>query len=351
MFINIQALRAFAAGVVLLLHAVLLLDPPSLMGAHWLIYPVGISGVDIFFVISGFVIGTIVLSSNLTAPSTWRLAADFLKRRAIRIFPMYWVVFFTVILQNGDFQQPANLTRQAFLIAYSPLLIVTWSLVFEVSFYIIVSIILLFGRRHLNAAICAWAFALVAALWFIDAAPQSIFISPLNFEFLFGVVAALVARRTSNFSILALLVAGLFFAAGMLAFNYRIETGTQIGAYAHLSQYQFERTVTFGVGSMFAVYAAVSLEKRFKFRAPTMCMFLGNASYVLYLVHFPIILIMMPYLMGTQKNASDGSFVIILAMILFISIILRRFLEEPMLRFIKSISTPRSNQTPLQLAK
>ena len=75
---SLHGLRLIAALMVLFNHALIPIGPPA-----WAITHVtsGAAGVDIFFVISGFVIG---LSGGRESPLTYLL------RRAIRVLPLYW---------------------------------------------------------------------------------------------------------------------------------------------------------------------------------------------------------------------------------------------------------------------
>ena len=80
---DIDGLRAIAVGSVLVYHAF----PKALMG--------GFVGVDIFFVISGFLITTIILQSLAAGDFTYR---DFYERRIRRIFPALIVVLLATLL-------------------------------------------------------------------------------------------------------------------------------------------------------------------------------------------------------------------------------------------------------------
>ena len=87
-FLTIQALRAVAALLVVLLHALETWGErvdPAAPGVNW---ENGASGVDIFFIISGFVM---VISSQrlVDRPGAWR---TFLQHRVIRIVPLYWLL-------------------------------------------------------------------------------------------------------------------------------------------------------------------------------------------------------------------------------------------------------------------
>lgn len=85
-FPALDGLRALAVTAVFVRHYLVNLVPPSLA--------YGWTGVDIFFVLSGFLI-TGILYDSRTLEHRWR---DFYIRRTLRIFPLYYGIIFCVLL-------------------------------------------------------------------------------------------------------------------------------------------------------------------------------------------------------------------------------------------------------------
>jgi peptidoglycan/LPS O-acetylase OafA/YrhL len=84
----IDVLRAIAALAVLFYHVLALREWAGFPQTGWgLVARTGWVGVDLFFVISGFVIGKTALEGYRRNPQTWR--ADFAERRLRRIVPLY----------------------------------------------------------------------------------------------------------------------------------------------------------------------------------------------------------------------------------------------------------------------
>ena len=113
-------------------------------------------GVDIFFVISGFVIALVLDNPKLT---TQRFLAD----RIARIVPLYWVLTFGVFvgaliapeLLNSTTADLGNLLKSLFFIPYRkesgnifPMLFVGWTLNYEMLFYAATAVAMMLVRRH-----------------------------------------------------------------------------------------------------------------------------------------------------------------------------------------------------------
>ena len=88
-FLGIQVLRGVAAMLVVFSHTVAQLfrfHPDSVLMGN--LVTMGTSGVDIFFVISGFVI---FYTQFERRHSRWLTSGQFMRRRCWRIFPLYWI--------------------------------------------------------------------------------------------------------------------------------------------------------------------------------------------------------------------------------------------------------------------
>jgi peptidoglycan/LPS O-acetylase OafA/YrhL len=140
---NLDGLRAIAAGLVFLLHAFMILGPGPFTARNWRsISWLGPIGVAIFFAISGFVLYRPYVSAAVngtTMPGLW----GFWLRRMVRIFPAYWVALAAyVAFDQVHIPNVTDLITFAGLLeSYRSLysargLVVSWTLVVEVSFYL-----------------------------------------------------------------------------------------------------------------------------------------------------------------------------------------------------------------------
>ncbi len=165
----IDGLRAFAVLAVLIVHF-----PWMPAGRHvlldrlhvWPVFQYGWAGVDLFFVISGFLITGILLDSK-DAPHYFR---NFFARRALRIWPLYYAVLslvfvlYPLVLPHAFGAE--NLKGWPYYALYiqnfvffdngPPLLSVTWSLAVEEQFYMTWPfVIFLCGRKRLRGILMA----------------------------------------------------------------------------------------------------------------------------------------------------------------------------------------------------
>src|SRR6266568_1603361 len=150
--VSIQYLRGIAALAVTYNHAF-----ENRFGTALRENANGIWGVDIFFVISGFIMWTTTADGHADAVSFW-------KKRAIRIYPIYWIALSLWIvgrfvipdrLGNADVSMESVLRSYLLLPQYHlvftdriwPILVPGWTLQFEVFFYFVFGLFL-----HLNPA-------------------------------------------------------------------------------------------------------------------------------------------------------------------------------------------------------
>jgi exopolysaccharide production protein ExoZ len=199
---NIQVLRAIAALLVVFCHAV---DTEvhargiPVLWAAW-IDDFGAIGVDLFFVISGFIIAHTAFGEH-----QYR-AMDFLRRRIRRIVPLYFLLSLPWILRGltlGPLEPDRVIATLLFwpasdaTAASLPYLTVGWTLCFEMLFYLMAALVLA-GPRHLPSmlillhALC-WLCAIatgLSAFFFLG--------NPIIYEFLLGVGIALATSRLTT---------------------------------------------------------------------------------------------------------------------------------------------------------
>lgn len=153
----------------------------------------GAFGIDIFFVISGFIMSSVLLRTR-QAPGV-RATWGFLKRRLIRIFPIYWVfaVLESVRLLHGHgfFLQnyfPSFLLLPGLYPRYPLVLGFSWTMIFEMFFYYVLAAILLVTvKRAVPVSIAFFGAAvLLGEVIGVQRPVWITFSSPILLEFIFG---------------------------------------------------------------------------------------------------------------------------------------------------------------------
>lgn len=300
---SIHVGRGFAALLVVAFHLAEALGSPTYFGERIYSYFLtagGAAGVDFFFVLSGFII-TSVHWGDVGRPE--RLPA-YLFKRAVRIYPIYWAIFIAVY--GSAFLAPGIRdklpTDSGVLLASllllpqdpalvggtgAPVIVVAWSLQYELLFYAFFALLILNSRL-------AVATAAIVAIW---AALASVLGWPFPFSFLqpayfalfgIGVWAGLAVRAGILRSIArpAVLVGALFFIA-MLAM---VGVSRAFPAAVARPSWLME-CATFGLAAGLLIFGMATLETRHARFAPSWKpgLVLGDISYVLYLSHYPII--------------------------------------------------------------
>lgn len=279
-FYLIQVLRAVAALMVVVVHCVVQLeDRFNIKGA----LPFGwASGVDIFFVISGFVM-TVSSQSLISAPHGMGV---FLKRRIERIVPLYWIATtLKIVLVAVSPGIAINAIGSSWHIISSyfflptlnsavphPVLSAGWTLNYEMLFYLLFAIALGMGWPLLRVLVPA--LGVVSAAAFIAHGRGPILLNsydPIVLEFLGGV---LLAYATLAKKIPSAFVSVLMVVVGFTALLMN-----------HVGDRSLLRVFVWGLPALAVVAGAVGLEGRFGRRTPGWLLVIGDASYAIYICH------------------------------------------------------------------
>jgi exopolysaccharide production protein ExoZ len=274
--VTIQYLRAIAASIVVYHHA---FAPPALS----VYYPsaLGQFGVDIFFVISGYIMWTTTVGSGRGPASFWAA-------RIVRVVPLYW--FYTTLFliaavavtgQTEDLGLDYVLKSYLFVPTINsqtlfivPVYSLGWTLNFEMFFYLLFGLSLLLTGPAVRYFCLAVLFgALISAGHFLQ--PQQpiaiTYTSPMLFDFLAGVTLAalrpVLARCPVQYGVAAVLLSFV-----TLYFALPIDPLRNI-------------PVGYGVPAILLVGGAVVLERIVHRRPNSIGLLLGNASYSMYLAH------------------------------------------------------------------
>ena len=346
---NLQALRAFAALWVAVFHlsflTVLLANVPVARELAAL----GYAGVDVFFVISGYIMAltTATLASDATS------VGNFLYKRFARIYSGWWPFFFLYLAYGaliGGIAPETRLLASFFLwptLLPHHLLPVAWTLSFELFFYGCTAAVLAWNRRRAWLAMILWAGVVffLNALWLAGGLfhPDNVadvtlahwfFFYPLTLEFIAGfLLHELLARRGPG--------RWVPWAAGTAFFAMLIAVYVRIGVFHPFGLaglfHAPERALLWGGLSVCLVAAVVRLEAR-GVRLAAWAEPLGDASYSIYLGH---ILLIQLFLRGRRHLPPFFSPGLEFAVVLTAGVLLlwlhHRLIERPLYDWSKGL--------------
>jgi peptidoglycan/LPS O-acetylase OafA/YrhL len=347
---NLQALRGLAACLIMVRHAIHEIRETIDAAFAAPDYPYTI-GVDIFFVISGFIM--VYTSRNrFAAPGAWK---DFLVRRLVRIVPLYW--FYTLalvgvalilpgVLGKASFDIPAFL-KSLFFIPYmnaagdmQPFLALGWTLNYEMYFYAVFACFMFLPATRMLAALTVYFAATVIAGFYL----------PEHFH----------ALRFLSDQVVLEFVAGAWL-AWLYIRDYRLPSGFKYPAYgcAFLVLLLFLFPEVFGgkimhihkmIGAVLLV-ALLALPRGAEQQVlPRFLTALGDSSYTLYLSH--------PFALGfvTQGVLWAGLAAAIPANAVFCACVLIAlaggyfaylFIEKPLLSYGKAVFLRKPDARPI----
>ena len=288
---SLQALRGIAVLAVLLFHVIAVEDKYSAgatMFAHealWLQL-----GVDLFFVISGFVM-ILVTRSRFQQPRELR---RFLFHRVARIYPNYWIYFLLTLcvlllqpqLVNSS-HGSSNIWLSFFLVPNEQvqLVMVAWSLIFELWFYLVFSAFLLCREKWLPALLASWALGLIIFNVSADLEAFSplmkIVLHPYALEFILGNAAGLIffGRHANRIPLHPLC---LLTALAIIALPWFFSAQVS-GAQGVL------RMLLCGGSFALLLLALALLERRQHWAPPAILSAIGDMSYTVYLSHILVL--------------------------------------------------------------
>lgn len=337
-FLSIQALRFIAALAVVVLHSTFYTMERLHSGTS--VYDVGANGVRLFFVISGFVM---ILSSQKLI-DTSRGWSVFSLKRIVRIVPIYWAITLIkvavllvtpAVVLHSELDWDYILKSFFFIPEYNvdgeirPLLGVGWTLNFEMFFYLLFALALACRIRPIRFIAPILIVLSALSLFKTEHWPVAAYFlcDPIVIDFLAGMLIAHWVQRgwsgPSNTVAWAATGIGLIylFAPGIP----RPEYGT---LYA---------SVITTLAAALVIMGAVGIERSIGRRIPQWIIYMGAASYSLYLIH-PMISPAAPALFA--KIGLSGGYMALLAVAaavaiaMLTSVLLYRYVEVPVTKLL-----------------
>lgn len=313
---SIQFLRAIAATLVIYTHSLQfqIENSVSFQQNFFYLQNFGCIGVDLFFVISGFIITYVVNKYNGVQQGMF-----FLLKRFIRINPVYYIAsllflaalyFKSWILHKPfySFYKIINSFSDTVLVIptldelkyYQPIMIMGWTLAFEWLFYILSFFAIIINWRNKIAILITLATVLVLTGIIFNASDyRLIFISnPIILEFILGVI---ICGIYINTKVIPVSISSLSLSVGLITWVILIFYGYgDVWLYKNVlnGELSYKRFLLWGIPCSLIVAGCVFLEKSSKYKNAwnnKWIGFIGEASYSIYLVH-PLVLLLLELL-------------------------------------------------------
>lgn len=333
--LGIELARGLAALLVVLYHGTIMLAPEKYLGAvplgGW--FRFGHAGVDLFFVLSGFII-YFIHAGELGERRFW---GGYCVKRFARIFPTYWVVLagYGLVLAYSPTQDryerdPVAVVANIFLIpqTHFPILGVVWSLSHELLFYALFSVSF-FSRSIGRLVMIVWGALICVNMttgWLGDSIWGAFAFGIFNAEFFFGLLIAWLALNT------ALQLPGRVFLAGTVLF---FSTGVYEAWSPGVPIEEPPLHLAYASGTAAMLYGLVGLEKAGRLRLPGFAVAMGEASYSIYLLHIILIMAFQQAILLAQKAAPlpvTPTFLVVVLATVVISMAFSRLVEQPLLK-------------------
>jgi exopolysaccharide production protein ExoZ len=282
--VSIQYLRAVAAMMVVIHH----LEPQLRLLGYAGGWPDGLArGVDIFFVISGFIMWVTTRNKNISTLDFWR-------RRVIRIAPLYWIITtFMVammllssgIMHRSVFDSFHVISSYLFWPAVhptkhvlQPVVMPGWTLNYEMFFYFAFGLILSFRKSIQLPSILTFLVGLYLLGIIISPGEKnsvlSFYTNNIILEFALGIMIGVISTKSDIMGRLSVKTGWVFLMVGSVTIlAWPAEFVDQ------------SRVATAGASAAAIVLGALILEAHRAPRSFLLLAMLGDGSYSIYLTH------------------------------------------------------------------
>lgn len=341
---GLQYLRGIAALMVVFFHA------RSYFGdvPEWT--RVGSRGVDIFFVISGFIMAysTRRIGDDVTAVKASLL---FLSKRFIRVVPLYWIALLWTsspywvswlstsgslkeLYQNFNAELSSIAKDFVFIPHLSidedepgeifPVLIQGWTLNYELFFYFIFGLSMLFRKyRLVSTSLVIVALVVLGKIYHFNDVVAQFYTSSILIEFVFGIIVFEVYSKTLHQTCRRALLM-LFGTIGFLLLNSGSSTNDKL---------------VLAVASAIIVWVFIRLFRGVHIGPLKL---LGDASYSIYLFHlatFQITRGILAYLGLNPSGYLNIAFIILMHVLVSIvtGVAIFYAIEKPLLRILRKM--------------
>ena len=333
---SLQILRGVAASIVAFYHSYLITAQPDYIGEHVFenVNSRGWLGVNLFFVLSGF----IILLAHRRDIGNPKSIPNYALKRFIRIYPIYWIFLTTFIgaaaagIGHPDFEWEAtNLLSSYLLIKFvDPLTLplrVAWTLFYEMIFYLAFAVFLI-NLRVGVAVFALWAITILVAVFCFDHRD----LTPLNawnLYFPIGMLSYLAYSRLPYRAGPPILAIGCV--------SFVAIASTYLGERDTFTANDPMSALAFIFPCAFIIVGAALSERHYNWKAPRPFLLLGEASYSIYLVHSAVISLLAIFYSKFHLTFLPATLFFFLSAISSVvaGVIIHKLVEVPVLRLIR----------------
>ena len=348
MYKSLQAGRAIAAVFVVLFHLGGAIAAEKYFDLPFFSVPFsfGASGVEFFFVLSGFIILTAHRQDVFKPNKLWR----YFQKRVVRIYPTYWIIFLVVfILALSSSTLRGTVPHDVFVVLKSlmlipqdktviggtgaPVLIVAWTLQYEVLFYAFFAIMIL---SRTISIILGLSWLIIYLMYLGDYS----FAFPLNFLASHHIVLFFLGMGVSvicnNSKISTNIPLNYFFAGAFMFILVALDKILKLDFLANSS------TLLYGIASATMIFGLVKSEESGRVIGGSRWLqVVGDSSYALYLIHYPLISILckLSMFIHLEKFGVIGalvSYVVIFFAFIFVSVVFHLWIEKPVTKYFRN---------------
>ncbi|WP_172123210.1 acyltransferase [Devosia sp. 919] len=338
----IEAFRGIAALGVVFWHTSNYIEPYGEGLTGRVFWPASIFGVDVFFILSGFVM-VLATSTRRAAPAP----LDFYIRRVIRVLPLYALATLAFVALNPASAPTLQHIVRSLLflpgmevadapVYRFPIMTVGWTLNYEMYFYLAFAISLFFGRWRWTALL-TWIFLAVFAIPLAFGTNQFQFLTSENH---FPFESAWLNLPTNPIILLfaAGVLCGLLHATGWKIRSNRVSFVLRAGAIALVAlQYACSFRVThsvFGTGlSLVPLVLVFAVTQPCRFVLLRPLLYLGSISYALYVAH-PVVIVALRLPLH-QGYSGLGAVLLTTLVSLLVAALAHHFFEQPVARWLR----------------
>lgn len=293
-FESLEALRATAALLVVMYHLQDIFTTRFGLAPFGGVFGAGDRGVDLFFVLSGF----IIVTTHAKDVGTSGRCVPYIYKRVSRIFPGVWILTtfaaITYACQFGGTVKAAKLDPWNIAASFAllpqngpPLVNVTWTLTYEIFFYALFALIVVRPKSGL----------FLLLIWQVSIALGSIgllqwnswvaayYFRPICLEFGIGILCAVLVGNPIVRQRFGWRSQSILFAAGVGLFG----GGALYEGLVLSHGLEPQRVMVFGLSAGCMIFALALRESQVTIRVPSALLWLGEASYAIYLVHYSVI--------------------------------------------------------------